>query len=263
VAGDIHPSAIVEDGARIGDDVVVGAFCIVGAEAEIGDRVVLGSHVIVEGRTSIGSGTRIFPHAVIGGPPQDISYRGEATSVAIGSNCVIREHVTVHRGTERGRGRTVVGDDCYLMVGAHVAHDCRIGDHAIIVNCVALAGHITVGDHAIIGGLAGVHQRVRIGAHAFIGAMSAVDADVIPFASAAGNRAELGGLNIVGLKRRGFDRPTIHALRAAYQAIFNGVGTIKERVDTVAVDFAEVPPVMEIVDFIRAGGERPLTQPRD
>lgn len=263
VGGEVHPSAIVHDGARIGDNVRIGPFCIVGPDVEVADDVVLQSHVIIEGRTRIGAGTTVFPHAVLGAPPQDISYRGDDTSVEIGSNCIIREHVTVHRGTSHGRGVTRIGDDCYLMVGAHIAHDCQIGNHVVVVNCVALAGHVTVGDHAIISGLTGVNQRTRIGAHAFIGGMSSIVADVIPFAAASGNRAELAGLNIVGLKRRGFDRPTIHALRAAYQAIFNGVGTLKERVDTVAVDFADVPSVMHIVDFVRSGGDRPLTRPRE
>lgn len=263
MAGEIHPSAIVEDGARIGDNVRIGPFCVIGPEVEIADDAVMDSHVVIDGRTRIGPGTRIFPHAVIGAPPQDISYRGDMTTVEVGSNCIIREHVTVHRGTSHGRGVTRVGDDCYLMVGAHIAHDCEIGNHVVIVNSVALAGHVTIGNHAILSGLTGVHQRTRIGAHAFIGGMSSIVADVIPFAAASGNRAELAGLNVVGLKRRGFDRPTIHALRAAYQAIFNGVGTLQERVDTVAVDFADVPQVMEIVDFIRAGGDRPLTRPRE
>ena len=259
----IHPSAIVEEGARIGSDVAVGPFCSIGSEVELSDGVVLHSHVVVDGRTRIGSGTQIFPYAVIGAPPQDIGYRGEPSSVEIGSNCIIREHVTVHRGTARGTGVTRVGDNCYLMVGVHVAHDCDIGSHVVIVNNVSLAGHVTIGDHTIISGMTGVHQRSRIGPHAFIGGLSAIDTDVIPYAIALGNRAELAGLNIVGMKRRGFDRPTIHALRAAYQAIFNGVGTLQERVDTVAVDFADVPQVMQIVDFIRAGGDRPLTKPRE
>lgn len=263
MAGRIHPSAIVEDGAQIGNDVAIGAFCLVGKEAEIGDRVVLHSHVVIEGQTQVGAGTQVFPYAVIGAPPQDIGYRGEPSKVEIGSNCIIREHVTVHRGTARGTGQTRVGDSCYLMVGVHVAHDCDIGSHVVIVNNVSLAGHVTIGDHTIISGMTGVHQRSRIGPHAFIGGLSAIDTDVIPYAIALGNRAELAGLNIVGMKRRGFDRPTIHALRAAYQAIFNGVGTLQERVDTVAVDFADVPQVMQIVDFIRAGGDRPLTKPRE
>lgn len=260
---EFHPSAIVSDGARIGKNVAIGAFCVIGPDAEIEDGAVLHSHVVVDGHIRIGAGTEIFPFAVVGGPPQDISYRGEPTSVEIGSNCVIREHVTVHRGTVRGAGRTKIGNNCLLMVGAHVAHDCEIGNHVVLVNNVGLAGHVAIGDHAILSGLTGVQQHTRIGAHAFIGALSLVAADVIPFAAAVGSRAELAGLNIVGLKRRGFDRPTIHALRAAYQAIFNGVGTLAERVETVAIDFADIPPVMAIVDFIRAGGERPLCKPRE
>jgi UDP-N-acetylglucosamine acyltransferase len=263
VGSGIHPSAIVEEGARIGSDVAVGPFCSIGSEVELSDGVVLHSHVVVDGRTRIGSGTQIYPYVVLGAPPQDIAYRDEATSVEIGSNCIIREHVTVHRGTARGTGVTRVGDSCFLMVGAHIAHDCDVGSHVVIVNNVSLAGHVTIGDHAIISGMTGIQQRSRIGSHAFIGGLTSIVADVIPFAIAFGNRAELAGLNIVGLKRKGFDRQTIHALRAAYQAIFNGVGTLQERVDTVAIDFANVPQVMQIVDFIRAGGDRPLTRPRD
>jgi len=259
----VHPSAIVADTARIGKDVSIGAFCTVGPDVDIGDGVVLHSHVVVEGHTRIGAGTSVFPFAVIGGPPQDTSYRDEETAVEIGSNCIIREHVTVHRGTARGRGLTSIGNDCFLMATAHVAHDCEIGNHVVLVNYAGLAGHASIGDHVIISGMSGVQQRARIGAHAFIGALSIVAADVIPYAAAVGPRAELAGLNIVGLKRRGFDRPTIHALRAAYQAIFNGVGTLAERVQSVATDFSDFAQVMEIVDFIRAGGDRPLCKPRE
>ena len=264
MAAEIHPTAIVADGARVGKNVCIGAFCTVGPQVQIDDDAVLHSNVVVDGQTYIGSGVQLFPFAVVGTPPQDIAYGSEPTSVRIGSNCIIREHVTIHRGTTRGVGVTTIGDNCYLMVGAHIAHDCDIGNHVIIVNNVALAGHVAIGDHAIIGGLTGIQQRVRIGAHAFIGGMSSVVADIIPFAAATGSsRAELAGLNIVGLKRRGFDRRTIHALRAAYQAIFNGVGTLQERIDSVAADFSEVPPVLQIVDFIRAAGDRPLTRPRE
>ena len=260
---EIHQSAIIADGARIGRNVVIGAFSTVGPAVEIEDGAILHEHVVIEGNTRIGAGTQLHPFAVIGGPPQDTSYRGEATAVDIGSNCVIREHATVHRGTGAGRQLTSVGNDCMLMVGAHVAHDCDVGNHVILVNNVSLGGHVFVGDHAIFGGMAGAQQRSRIGPHAFVGALTIVVADVIPFATAIGSRAELGGLNLVGLKRRGFDRPTIHALRAAYQAIFYGTGTLSERVDTVAADYVDVPAVMTIVDFIRAGVDRPLCQPRE
>ncbi len=263
MAIEIHKTAIVDERARLGAGVRIGAFSIVGPDVELGDEVLVGDHVVIEGKTQIGAGTRISPFAVIGGAPQDLSYRGEETSVEIGERCLIREHATVHRGTVRGRGVTRVGANCFLMVGSHVAHDCELGSNVIMVNSSALAGHVTVGDHVIFSGHSGATQRARIGPHAFIAALSIVVMDVIPFAAAIGQRAELAGLNIVGLKRRGFDRPTIHALRAAYQAIFNGGGTLAERIDIVSSDFAEVPAVMQIVDFIRAGGDRPLCKPRD
>ena len=259
----IHPTALVEDGARLGNDVRIGAFSTIGADVALGDGVVVGNHVVIDGHTQIGAGTRISPFAAIGGAPQDTSYKGEPTEVVIGADCTIREYATVHRGTVRGRGRTVVGTHCFLMIGAHVAHDCIVGDHVVMVNNATLGGHVEIGDHAILGGLSAIQQHCRIGAHAFLGGLSAAVTDIIPFASAIGQRAELGGLNIVGLKRRGFDRPTIHALRAAYQAIFNGEGTRAERVERVAETYRDVPAAMMIVDFIRKGGDRPLCSPRD
>ncbi len=260
---DIHPTAILAEGARLGNKVRIGAFTSIGPEVVLEDGVVVEPHVVIEGRTRIGAGTRIHSFAAIGGAPQDLSYRGEPTAVEVGANGIIREHVTIHRGTARGRKVTTIGDSCFLMVGAHVAHDCQIGNHVILVNHSGLSGHVTIGDHAILSGHCGVQQHSRIGAHAFIGAHTVVVTDVIPFATAIGHRAELGGLNIIGLKRRGFDSPAIHGLRAAYQAIFNGGGTLAERVDMVAGKYADVPAVMTIVDFIRAGGDRPLCTPRD
>jgi UDP-N-acetylglucosamine acyltransferase len=258
----IHSTAIVEDGARLGENVRIGAFSTIGPDVVLGDGVIVHSHAVVTGRTQIGAGSQIHAFAAIGGPPQDTGYRDEPTSVVIGPNCIIREHVTVHRGTPRGKKQTTIGSDCFLMVGAHVAHDCVLGDHVMLVNSVTLGGHVEIGEHAILGGLAAVQQRTRIGAHAFIGGLTGVANDIIPFAMAIGDRAELGGLNIVGLKRRGFDRPTIHALRAAYQEIFGSERTLAERLEDVATKFASVPAVMQIVDFIRSGGDRPLCKPR-
>jgi UDP-N-acetylglucosamine acyltransferase len=258
----IHPTAIVEDGARLGDNVTIGPYSTIGPEVVLGDNVMVQSHVAIFGRTEIGAGTRISPFVAIGAEPQDTSYRGEPTSVVIGTNCIIREHASVHRGTARGRGVTRVGNNCFLMIGAHVAHDCIVGDHALLINNATLGGHVEVGEHAILGGLSAVQQRCRVGAHAFIGGVSGVTSNVIPFAMALGERARLGGLNIVGLKRRGFDRQTMHALRAAYQSIFYGKGTRTERVDRVASEYAEVPAVMMIVDFIRKAGDDPLCLPR-
>jgi UDP-N-acetylglucosamine acyltransferase len=260
---EIHPTAIVADGARIGKGARIGAYSVVGGDVVIEDGVIIHSHVAVSGHTRIGAGCEISSFAAIGGPPQDTSYRNEPTKVVIGPKCIIREYATIHRGTARGRGVTTVGAQCLMMVSAHVAHDCVVGDHVVLVNQATLGGHSEIGDHTILGGLSAIQQRIRIGAHAFIGGLTGVVTDVIPFASAIGQRAELGGLNIVGLKRRGFDRPTIHALRAAYQAIFNGEGTRTTRVDRIAEEYGAIPAVMTMVDFIRAGGDRPLCAPRD
>ncbi|MCP4380439.1 MAG: acyl-ACP--UDP-N-acetylglucosamine O-acyltransferase [Hyphomicrobiales bacterium] len=260
---DIHPTAIVEDGARLGNGVTIGPYSVIGSEVELADEVSVDSHVVISGHTTVGAGTRIFPFAVIGGPPQDTSYAGEPTRTVIGSKCIIREQATVSRGTVKGKSKTTIGDRCFLMIGAHVAHDCVVADEVVLVNNATLGGHCEIGEHAILGGLSAVQQNCRVGAHAFIGGVSGVAKDVIPFVSALGDRAEIAGLNIVGLKRRGYDRPTIHALRAAYKAVFDGDGTRTERVERVAEQYADVPAAMMIVEFIRAGGDRPLTLPRD
>jgi UDP-N-acetylglucosamine acyltransferase len=258
----IHPTAIVADGARIGADVTIGPYSIVSAEAVLGDGVVLHAHVVVSGRAEIGAGTQVHPFAVIGGEPQDISYKGEPTSVVVGRNCLIREHATVHRGTVRGRGVTRVGDNVFMMLGAHVAHDCIVGSNALLINNATLGGHVEIGEYAILGGLSAVQQRCRVGAYAFIGGVSGVTNDVIPYSIALGERARLAGLNVVGLKRRGFDRKTMHALRAAYQSIFFGKGSRSERVDRAAEEFADIEPVQRIVNFIRDAGDHPLCLPR-
>jgi UDP-N-acetylglucosamine acyltransferase len=258
----VHPTAIVEDGARLGDGVSVGAYSFVGKDAVIGDGVVLESHVIVGGRTTIGAGTRVSAFAAIGGEPQDVSYKGESTAIVIGSECIIREYATVHRGTANGRGTTTVGSHCFLMIGAHVAHDCLVGDHVIITNQSTLGGHCEIGEHAILGGLAAVQQRTRVGAHAFVSGLTGVVRDVIPFVMVTGHRDVLAGLNVRGLKRRGFDRETIHALRGAYEAFFFTGGTRAERVARVAERFGDVPAVRQMIDFIKAIGTRPMSLPR-
>ncbi|MDJ0948448.1 MAG: acyl-ACP--UDP-N-acetylglucosamine O-acyltransferase [Alphaproteobacteria bacterium] len=259
---DIHPTAIVEDGAKLGTDVKVGPFCCIGPEAELGDGVVLASHVVVAGRTTVGAGTRIYPFASIGHPPQDLKYRGEPSRLEIGGNNVIREYVTMNPGTEGGGMVTRVGNDALFMVGAHVAHDCQLGDRVIMANNATLAGHVEVGEAAIIGGLAAVHQFVRIGHHAMIGGMSAVENDVIPYGSVVGDRARLSGLNVVGLKRNNFSREVVHALRTAYRLLFAEEGTVSERISDVAKMYADHEPVMDIVSFMSADSSRGLCQPR-
>lgn len=258
----IHPSAVVEDGARLGDGVVVGPFSVIGPEVVLGDGVEIVSHASIVGRTEIGAGSKVYPFASIGHVPQDLKYRGEPSRVVIGRNTVIREQVTINPGTEGGGMVTSIGDHCLIMVGAHVAHDCRVGDHVILVNNATLAGHVTVGDYAILGGLSAVHQWVRIGHHAFLGGLSGLENDLIPYGSAIGDRARLGGLNIVGLRRRGFERESIHRLRAAYRMLFSDEGTLLERVSDVATMFAAEPLVMDVVDFIRTGGDRAVCMPR-
>ncbi len=258
----VHPTAIVEDGAELADGVSVGPYAIVGARVKLGAGVTIHPHVVIGGETMIGEGSEIFPFASIGLPPQDKKYHGEASRLEIGRNCTIREHVTINPGTEGGGLLTRIGDDCLILVGAHVAHDCRVGNNVILVNHATLGGHCRIGDFAILGGLSAVHQFVRIGESGFVGGMSGVENDVIPFGSAIGNRAELGGLNIVGLTRRGFAREAIHQLRRAYRTLFGPEGTLKERLADVEEEFSEDANVGKIVAFIREGGDRAICTPR-
>ena len=258
---EIHPTAIIEDGAEIGDNAAIGPYCTVGPKVTLADGVALMSHVVISGDTSIGANTRIFPFASIGHQPQDLKYKGEESSLEIGCNNVIREHVTMNPGTQGGGMVTRVGDNGLFMIGVHVAHDCLIGDHVVMANNATLGGHVSIDDFAILGGLSAVHQFVRIGRHAIVGGMSGVENDVIPYGSVTGNRARLSGLNIVGLKRRGFDREDIHALRKAYRLLFAEEGTMAERVEDVAQLFPDNQAVMEVVAFIRTESPRALCQP--
>ena len=259
---DIHPTAIVDATAKIGDKASVGPYSIVGPDVELGDGVELMSHVVVDGRTSIGANTQVFPFASIGLPPQDLKYNGEPSRLTIGCNNVIREYVTMNPGTEGGGMETNIGNNCLFMIGAHVAHDCQIGDHVILVNNATLAGHVTIQEWAIIGGLSAVHQFVRIGKHAMIGGKTGVAEDVIPYGSVIGNRARLSGLNIIGLKRRDFSRDDIHSLRKAYRLIFAEEGTMAERIQDVAELFPDNKPVRDIIDFITADSSRTICQPK-
>ncbi len=259
----IHPTAVVEDGARLGDGVRIGPFCVVGENVVLGDGVELVSHAVVTGRTELGARSKVYPFASLGGEPHHLKYAGEPSRLVIGADCTIREHVTMNPGTAFGGMETVVGNGCYFMVGAHVAHDCRIGDNVIFINNATVGGHCTVGDHVMLGGLAAVHQWVRIGQYAFVGGTSGVENDVIPFGSVLGNRAYLGGLNIVGLKRHGFEREHIHTLRQAYRLLFSNEGTLAERVEDVGKVFPDHLLVQTVVEFIRSGSDRALCMPRN
>lgn len=259
----VHPTAVISPGARIGADVKIGPYSVVGENVVLGDKVELISHVVVEGRTEIGAGTRIFPFSSIGHQPQDLKYQGEPSTLTIGKNCTIRENVTINPGTATGIMATRIGDNCLLMASVHVAHDCIVGNNVVLANYVGVAGHAVIGDFVSFGGMCAVHQFVRIGSHAFIGAQSMVDGDVIPYGMAVGNRARLAGLNLVGLKRRGFDRESIHTLRAAYRMVFSSEGTLRERVDDAAELFKEEPLVQDVVSFISSASDRPLCLPRN
>jgi len=259
----VHPTAVVSPNAKIGVDVKIGPYSVIGDDVILNDGVELVSHVAVAGRTEIGAFTRIFPFSSIGHQPQDLKYRGEPSRLIIGERCIIRENVTVNPGTEGGGMETRIGNDCLLMASSHVAHDCKIGNNVILANYVGLAGHCQIGDYVIFGGICGVHQYVRIGAHAFIGAQSMIDTDVIPYGMAVGNRARLAGLNLVGLRRRAFDREAVHALRTAYRMIFSTEGTLRERVDDAASIFKAEPLVQDVVGFIIASTDRPLCLPRN
>jgi UDP-N-acetylglucosamine acyltransferase len=260
---EVHPTAVVEDGAKLAAGVKVGPFCVVGRDVTLSEGVELVSHVVVAGTTEIGAGTRIFPFASIGHQPQDLKYKGEPCSLTVGSDCIIREGVTMNPGTAGGGSVTVVGNGCAFLANSHVGHDCHVGNGVIFSNNVMLAGHCNVGDFAIIGGGAAVIQYARVGHHAFVGGMSGLENDLIPYGMALGNRAYLSGLNIVGLQRRGFSRNDIHDLRRAYRLLFAAEGTLSERVEDVAEEFAGHASVQEILAFIRQGGKRSLCTPKN
>ncbi len=259
----VHPTAVIEDGAVIGDSVFVGPFSCIGPQVALHDGVKLHSHVVVAGDTEIGDSTEVFPFVSLGHPPQHLSQIDPTTKLVIGKNNVIRESVTMNPGTKTGSGVTRVGDGGYFMANSHVAHDCVVGDSVVFANCATLGGHAHVDDHVIIGGLAAVHQHVRVGKHAIIGGMTGVEFDVIPYGSIMGNRAYLAGLNLIGLKRRGYTRGQIHDLRNAYRLLFAEEGTFQERLVDVAELFAANKEAMEIVNFVRADSARGLTMPKN
>jgi UDP-N-acetylglucosamine acyltransferase len=257
----IHPSAIVEDGAKLGAGVEIGPFCHIGPQVELCEGVSLKSHVVVAGRTTIGARTRIFPFASLGHEPQDLKYRGEDSTLVIGSDCLIREAVTMNPGTAGGRLTTIIGDRCAFLANSHVGHDSIIGHDCVFSNNAMIAGHVTMGDWVICGGGSAVVQFARVGSHAFVGGLTGVAADLIPFGLVFGSRGVLMGLNLVGLKRRNFSREQIHELRRAYRALFAPEGTLKERLEDVEQEFAGNPEVTEILEFIRAGGDKQLCVP--
>lgn len=257
----IHATSIVSDGARIGAGVSVGPYCTIGPNVTIGDGCELISHVVVDGHTDIGPGCRLHPFVTLGHGAQVVGNKPGDARLTVGANCVMREHVTMNVGTPKGGMHTRVGDNCYFMINSHVAHDCVLGNNVTLVNNVMLAGHCELGDHVIMGGGAAIHQFSRVGQGAFIGGLAAVEHDVIPYGMAIGNRAYLGGLNIIGMKRRGAKRADIHALRQAFKLLFARDAVLHKQVERVAEAFVGQPLVDEVVAFIRAGGRRRILTP--
>ncbi len=254
----IDPTARIENGAAIGEGVTIGPYCTVGPHVTLGDGCRLVAHVSLSGHTTIGARTVIYPFASLGTPPQSVKYKGGPTRLVVGADCDIREHVSMNTGTEDDGGLTQVGDRCFFMAGSHVAHDCRVGNNVTFANNALLGGHVSVGDNVVFGGGAAVRQFVRIGEGAMIVGLSGVRADVIPWGTVQGPLANLVGLNVVGMRRRGLAKADIHRVRAAYRGLFFGDGEFRSRIDSVAAEYGADPHVAKMIDFIRAA-KRPLT----
>jgi len=248
----VHPSAIVEPGAKLADDVRIGAFALIGPEVELGPGVEIRPHALVTGRTRIGARTRVFPFAVLGEEPQDKSFSDEATELVIGADNVLREHVTIHVGTVKGGGCTRIGDDNFIMNGVHLAHDVRIGSHVIVASQVAIAGHAEVQDYAVIGGLSGVHQHARVGESAMVGALSGVTLDAPPFALVSGERATLRGVNAVGLRRRGFPPEVRQEIKRAYHLLFGSKLRLEEALEQAKKERFASAEVERLLAFVEA-----------
>lgn len=257
----IHPTAVVDSGAVLADGVEIGPWCVVGPGVTLGADVRLLSHVVVQQDTGVGARTVIHPFAVIGGDPQHTGYRGEPVRLEIGTDNVVREHSTFNRGTPQGSGVTRIGSHGLFMTGAHVGHDAVVGDNVVMANQATLGGHARIGSRVFLGGLCAVHQNGRVGQGAIVGGLAAVTRDVIPYGSAWGNHAQLHGLNLIGLKRKGYDKTAVRRLLAAFRELFEGGGTFAERLDAVEASYVDLPEIMEIVAFIREDGKRPLCLP--
>jgi len=256
----IHPTAIVDAGASLGEQVNIGPYCVVGGNVVLADRVTLHSHVVVEGRTILGADSEVYPFAVLGAPPQHTRFAGEESTLEIGHHCVIREHVTMHPGTAIDSMRTRVGNHGMFLVASHVAHDCVVGDHAIFANNASLGGHAKIGDYVMMGGFATVQQWCRVGDHAMVASQTAVDSDVIPFGIAVGNRACLTGINVIGMGRRGFSEESIASLRGLYKELFRGAGVFRDRLDAARQSYGNSAEAAQIFAFLEYAGRNGVCQ---
>ncbi len=248
----VHESVIIEGNVEIPEDVEIGAFTVISGDVKIGKGTKIGNRVTIKGRVSIGENCKIYDGAIIGEEPQHLRYRGEETSVVIGNNVIIREYVTIHRGTALDKGITVIKDNVMLMAYSHVAHDCVVGEGVIMANCATLGGHVEVGDYAFIGGLSAVHQWARVGAYAMVGGLTGVSLDIPPFTVASGQHAKLYGINTIGLKRRDFPPEVIKVLKKAYKILFVSPLTKEKAIDLVLKEFGDYEEVKMLVDFLKS-----------
>ena len=255
----IHPSAMISDKAKIGSDVSIGPYAIVGDEVSIGDGTIIGPHAVIDPYVEIGKQCHVFQFASVGAVPQSLKFKGELTWTKIGDRCIIREFVTINRGTEEGGGVTRIGNECLLMAYAHIAHDCILGNRVVMANNATLAGHVAIGNFATVGGLTAVHQFVRIGDYAFVGGKTVVVKDICPYVLASGDRAELHGLNLVGLKRQEFSPEVVKQLKKAYRLIFRIGLTLNEAIERVAAEVEPVAEVKTFIEFIKSS-ERGITR---
>lgn len=258
----IHSTAVIHEGAMIGEGCSIGPYCVIGPKVKLGKNCILHSHVVIDGNTTIGDECEIFPFASLGHKPQDLKFKGEDARLVIGNKNTIREYVTLQPGTAADRMETTIGNNCLFMASTHVAHDCIVGNNVIMANCATLAGHVIVGDYAFVGGLSAVLQRIRIGHNAMIGGMAAVENDVIPYGLVMGDRANLAGLNFVGLERSGVDKVNVQILRGAYKTLFEGEGTFAQRVEKLVADPNKNNLVENVVKFIQAKPGSALCQPK-
>lgn len=256
----VHATALVAEGAQLGEDVVVGPYSIIGPHVEIGDRCSIAGHVVIEGHTSLGEETEVSPFACLGTPPQDLKFRGEPSTLVIGPRNRIREYVTLQPGTAHGTMTTIIGESNLFMACSHVAHDCRVGSRNIFANNVALAGHVEVGNNAIFGGMAGIHQFCRVGDFAILGAGSMVAADIPPYCIGQGDRCHLRGVNVIGLQRGGFTSDDVRVVRRAYRHLFSRVGHLSDKISSLAPEIAAHPAVQRLLGFLKSS-ERGIATP--
>lgn len=255
----IHATAIIAQGAEIDTNVNIGPYAVIGEHVKLGSGSTVGPHAVIEGRTEIGRDNQIFQFASVGAIPQDLKYRGEESTLVIGDRNKIREFVTIHLGTEHGGGRTTIGNDNLFMAYSHVAHDCIVGNHVVMANAATLAGHVEINDFAILGGLSAVHQFCRIGSHVMASGGSMIGQDVAPYTMTQGDRAKVVGLNLIGLKRHGFDKEVLRTIKQAYRLIFRSELPLQDAVEKIESELESSKELSVLIDFIK-GSERGLAR---